>query len=869
MSTVGKTFYDLIDSYVVEIPALQRDYAQGRIGQVEIRTSFLSYLKEILDSNKLEKLDFIYGVVGKRLEDNSPCLTLIDGQQRMTTLFLLLWYFAASSGCPDICKDFKKHLLKDEVCRFSYITRDEDREFCKLLVSLVDNVVFQIDPELGIMLNASPLSRAIVNQKDFSIYWSNDPTISAMLVMLDTIQERFPAKNGSEYYKRLKENVSVDMLNLKNLDATDAGELYIKMNSRGKPLTRFENFKAKLLGFVRKLGALPTDLIEEVDSGLDEKVRSALKPVERLGWLLDVRWTEAAWKAVRTNEKNDNDSDISEESDQFLLSLFVLPVMNISSCIKRKEGGEVDLFYLKSALRLPYEAFTNALGNGEDACRLISSLVRFLNNVTHPLQAGGWQFSWPLPDRFRNSFPYFNRTAYKNDVFDKLKADEEPTYENLLNFHDCYCYLSVNPVESEEQKEHFSQWIRFIRNIISNRTYSEKDYVPALESIDKLCHQFVRNEWSVEEGFGYPGLNSQQIEEEFLKLNLMRNGSDEWKISITNWEVRLYPYFSGQLHYAFEYAEVTKPSEATDAALVRFNRACQVMDVLFCQKNLLRYQQLLTSILIVDGNYMDFFPGDERDCCYFRRSWQRYSLLCPSDRDFSWKRFLCDVDQGRQRGRQSFTKLITDNPAFRFDDVATSLDGILASEIQDAGSLPRWKRILATNPDIFGTVRFSESAKGQIWNSQRSFYVIEDVPELVWLFPLDEKKSRISSFHKELYSLDLYTRLARHNDIREYLYYREDSTADGLPMVRLFTGQIDGPILDAWTHPNNIDEVTIYVHTDEEENWGPSKTGREANTLEDFILMFADGNPCHKDCPYDDAEELICEIWKELLSVSQ
>ena len=76
--------------------------------------------------------------------------------------------------------------------------------------------------------------------------WTNDPTIQSMLVMLDSIHAKFSGCN--DYFSKLvdleKPVITFLFLDLKHFKLTD--DLYIKMNARGKPLSPFENFKAKL-----------------------------------------------------------------------------------------------------------------------------------------------------------------------------------------------------------------------------------------------------------------------------------------------------------------------------------------------------------------------------------------------------------------------------------------------------------------------------------------------------------------------------------------------------------------------------------------------------------------------------------------------
>ncbi len=73
----------------LKIPLIQRDYAQGRESNTDLRESFIAKLFQHLESGEELKLDFIYGSVDR----NSGTVFLpLDGQQRLTTLFLLHWY---------------------------------------------------------------------------------------------------------------------------------------------------------------------------------------------------------------------------------------------------------------------------------------------------------------------------------------------------------------------------------------------------------------------------------------------------------------------------------------------------------------------------------------------------------------------------------------------------------------------------------------------------------------------------------------------------------------------------------------------------------------------------------------------------------
>ena len=114
------SFWELLSECTkIEIPIIQRDYAQGRDNEKtnKIRNVFLdSLIKAIESENESLELDFVYGDI------NNGIFQPLDGQQRLTTLYLLYWYFAYKTGNLSGNKNnFKK---------FTYETRISSREFC-------------------------------------------------------------------------------------------------------------------------------------------------------------------------------------------------------------------------------------------------------------------------------------------------------------------------------------------------------------------------------------------------------------------------------------------------------------------------------------------------------------------------------------------------------------------------------------------------------------------------------------------------------------------------------------------------------------------------------------------------------------------
>lgn len=258
---MGTTLHSFIDIFnqtfesndqIVElknivIPIIQRDYAQGREGAAasRIRERFLDSLYKAVTDTPIT-LDFVYGDI-----DEKGIMTPLDGQQRLTTLYLLHWYAAKAGNIPREEYEFLKH--------FTYETRYSARDFCEALI--------KFSPKFG-----SRMSEEIIDQPWFPLDWKKDPTIRAMLVMIDAISEKFC--DVTDLWDRLKGNaIRFYFLPVKDMGLTD--ELYIKMNSRGKSLTAFEHFKAEFEHEIKAVDA---------------------ETAERIMQKIDTTWTEMLWQ---------------------------------------------------------------------------------------------------------------------------------------------------------------------------------------------------------------------------------------------------------------------------------------------------------------------------------------------------------------------------------------------------------------------------------------------------------------------------------------------------------------------------------------------------------------------------------------------
>lgn len=260
-------FTDLLEIYNrIVIPAIQRDYAQGREDKkaAEVRKTLL----DDIFSNK-DEIDFNL-VFGSREEyGGKTCFIPVDGQQRLTTLFLLYLYNSKVNG-----------VQTDGLNKFTYETRRAAADFCK---AIVDN-----DWEN----QKDKLSDSIKDCNWFMQYWNQDPTVISMLRMLDNIQKR--ASEGN--FKEKLDRITFYFYDLKQNGLNET--LYIKMNGRGKPLTVFENLKAAIDNILPKKSNYDFKEMGDEASGSNFK--------EKWQSCIDGKWTDVFWDKEKPYDIDEN-----------------------------------------------------------------------------------------------------------------------------------------------------------------------------------------------------------------------------------------------------------------------------------------------------------------------------------------------------------------------------------------------------------------------------------------------------------------------------------------------------------------------------------------------------------------------------------
>lgn len=259
----------------IVIPKIQRPYAQGRQDGVctYVRNTLLNEMFANLTTDEVFDFNFIYGII--RPSNDKYIMELLDGQQRMTTLFLVYWYIANRELNEEDEADIE---IRDVLSRFVYETRSTSTVFCQKLSS------YRID------LSETTPSKAIRQAKWYFKSFDRDSTICAMLTMLDAIHVRYNNQGNNELYKKL-DNIQFYVKSLGYFNLSE--ELYIKMNARGLQLSPFENFKADLTNFISGKEYVPFRqqvalYKKDCEAKVEFKFNFSVK--------LDAKWIDIFWK---------------------------------------------------------------------------------------------------------------------------------------------------------------------------------------------------------------------------------------------------------------------------------------------------------------------------------------------------------------------------------------------------------------------------------------------------------------------------------------------------------------------------------------------------------------------------------------------
>ncbi len=760
------SFLQLADKYDIIIPVIQRDYAQGRLDEyvTEVRENFvrnlIAYLKD--ESNSIHDLDFVYGTVNKSSIGIDEFIPL-DGQQRLTTLFLLHLYIAGRCGHFE---DFSSRMKsKGNAYKFSYRTRNSSTMFCQKLLSKYDVRILNQETHNEVTVNTdifeqlnktedyrqqadnqpkiSHISETIKDQGWFHQSWLQDPTIAGMLAMLAEIDYQFLNTTDSgfvdEAYKRVfevKDNyqpITFQLMPLNGYSRTD--DLYIKLNARGIHLTDFENFKARIEDLMK---------MDCMDCTQDFQQK------------VDGKWNDFLWK-VRGSADN---------TDQSMENLF----RNfIAMCYRTEEKDKIDdrLGYLLELngkkMRFTYYRY----------CEL-----KVMHRRDEVIEQKKLDAEKNMIQKVINFFDIFctEATTPENSKCKWLRAcnfihqrniDTNASYSNRLRL---YAYLQYHNVHQSIDLDDLNQWMRLIRNL-DDATDKDKAelFYQALVSIDDMLENIGNNKiqnWLATQARFYKVkfFRSRVMKEECIKAELMARESD-FKLDTIKQVVEVGDddtYLTGQMGFALEFAGAyekynsqsiqtisqTDLEKLGNATKEYTEKTIEIIRLLKVDKSSIISERLLERALLTLGMYLRKNSAKRLNFC--NRINDPYN---------SWKTLLFVEDENKY-SKDIFKSMLD---SININNIEADLKQIISV----TSKIPTWRKLLIDNKELidYCTQGFIYIEDWSIWNQ-------DDVDVIL----LSQKQ--MNHYHSELCSRELFERMKGSMNIGYHIQrkYNDDTT---------------------------------------------------------------------------------------------
>ncbi|MDR2408792.1 MAG: DUF262 domain-containing protein, partial [Bacteroidales bacterium] len=494
----------------IEIPMIQRDYAQGRKNAKEVRNRFLSSIFEALEKKENLILDFVYGSINEGVR-----FLLLDGQQRLTTLFLLYWYIASRE-----LQSEDKAKIMNLLLKFTYATRDSASRFCKNIATIEET-----DTNEPGFFDITPQER-LRNLPWFFLSYEKDPTVKSMFTMLDAIHEKYNESENKSLFDSLQ-NITFYILLMNGFNLTD--ELYVKMNARGKQLTDFENFKADLIKWMKAENNPHKDIYNE-DTELDGRI---IRYYMSFSQKMDVDWAKFFWTYSKT-ETDEKD----KVPDRFLLNFFNRYLFNLFVVGSKDSQDEIqqnDLFnYFYGA-------------SGDDSELTYCSFKEYQTlleekNIIHNIEK--------CLDCFKKHYASIRgiaQTTWGSDWdFFQTKLDN---LSQRVIFLALTLFIEKNEINDDFPTIQFKQWMRVVWNIVENTDNRIAQIIPAMRLINELAeyapsiYEHLKDRDIKENSFA----NEQMKEEKEKARKILEDSSWEDKII----ETEKYAFFNGSIRFLF------------------------------------------------------------------------------------------------------------------------------------------------------------------------------------------------------------------------------------------------------------------------------------------------------------------------------
>ena len=639
---------DLLDAVSTGNP-LNLDFIFGqsvdRINQANFnknKQSLEQMLQVLKKFSKESGVEFESKVAPKPITASEDKLLIpFDGQQRLTTLFLLHLYLGVMAG-----KEVSN------LANFIYKTRESSTQFIEnLLANSIEVLQFDSEEEKELEL----LSDTIKNQSWFFSSWEKDPTVAGMLVMLDEIRKQINEKGvyveQAWYNLTEKQCIRFDYFDIQEEGFDE--DLYVKMNARGKGLTDFENFRA-WLEKKHKNTLSKSKWIRKIDKDwldLFWKTKNEVKDVD-VNFLAFFKNMALLTKLSESNAKSGNSYTIEKE---------MIELLNPNHYTPTSEYQDNNIFN-ESSLDFIFRILDILVSDKEEK----------LNKVIGEV--------WT--ETFKGNTPSFTESLLTR--FDNINLYHKTFFFSVLKFLIAKGVTDVNNYTSLDWDK-FKDWLRVSRNLIYNSRIDDSSaYIPAIIalstfeeervlnisiSLNKVSNEEEKNKW-------INFFTKEQQKEECEKTVILLLNDDALKWSELINKAENHSYFYGQIDFIFK---------LSNNHIIKFEGYLNKLISLFGISNITSKDYILQCL---------FLAFDESDNWLKSESVNRFKFYKSSrgnsrDRDENWRIvFNDDV-------KRSVLKDLLDSNSCELEDIQDLINTKKASLGYDD-----WKYFILDEPSM-------------------------------------------------------------------------------------------------------------------------------------------------------------------------
>ena len=775
------------NEFSIYIPRIQRDYAQGRLDNAtkQIRDKFVNDIFDCIvnyqETRRILDVNFIYGNI-ENGSGNSRFIP-IDGQQRLTTLFLLHWYFAVYSNEIESDPEVKKRLLQ-----FQYETRNVTGKFCRNLTEFVRVNLKELPVD-------KKVSDIIRNYYWFFSDFENDSSVRGMLVMIDTIHDKAReyrdtgADLDAVFDQLTSENAPIRFLYLNIDDVGLTDSIYIKMNARGKALTHFENYKAQLRNYLAEDENFANECINSINGEWSEffwnpAYRKVIKEKETGKEILESTFDSQMMKFFRFGMMMEYITNV----DDSLVVNNQKPIRDTLRDLIKEPDYVFTSRLFKDGFKEVYSLKSDKPVLSAEAFRRISKLINILAKR----------------QKEKNSISFADCSELNKSFIDETRAflrligvssERALTNEEQIILYAEYAFLIKysNDDYSFTKEKELNNWLRLVSNLVKPTLNLQLDiFFGMIRSVNKLiedgaaldCDQYMRKllRRSYRQSFMFIFTESQVIEESIKSILIGIDPS--WKKTIIDSEKTFLDgqtgalfSFSGitdeycrqieeyqsnhpELDYVDDHAGLLSNMDCDSVYYLAFTTYLQKFSMLFDENGVNKQIEdgaLFRRALLCYGGQDSYMlpPGKARQ-----------SFLDNTDRDFGFKRFLRDENGGKR----IYLKNLMDDLSLE-EPICVQLQRIVDQKSFDDSE--RWKEFFVKMPEILECVNNKDESKRD--------------PDGNWVFSIPQRfirknssddillltRTQTNSINRELYSYVLFLK-ARKKGLN--VYYNADYT---------------------------------------------------------------------------------------------